>query len=171
MAKHRTSTRKKKKKPNSFVIFLLVVILLALVSFGISYFMLDNGAIAPEVIKTTPASQEESISETAKQKVTTKELDPIQGTWVSNYDGTMMTIQAGSFTLESPAVDNPEKIKGSIGINKTIITFVFSGKNTCGSVEGHYEYQLEAGGEIYFKKIKDPCSMRSELMSASWFKL
>lgn len=172
MAKRRTSTRKTKKSPNSFVIFLFVIIILALLSFGISYFVLDKkNTIQSEAVATELPDQKVQPVSDQTTKEDLMEMTHLQGTWVSNYDGTMLTIQSGSCTFESPAVDSSDKMKGSIQVNKSIVTFVFAGKSTCGSSEGHYEYQLEGDGEIFFKKIKDPCQMRSELMSASWFRL
>lgn len=172
MAKRRSTSRKSKKKPNSFVVFLVVVIILALLSFAISYFMLNREteitSLAAETESQTQGNQEVVD---AVQEEDLKEMTHLQGTWVSNYDGTMLTIQGSSCTFESPAVDSPEKVKGSLQVNKSIVTFVFTGNNVCGSSEGHYEYQKEAGGEVFFRKIKDPCQSRSSMMSASWFRL
>lgn len=172
MAKRRTTSRKSKKKSNSFVVFLIVVIILALLSFGISYFMLnERDAISSIAVETESPLKDSPAIVGEKSAEDLQELTHLQGTWVSNYDGTMLTIVGSSCTFESPAVDSPAKTKGTVMVNKTIVTFVFTGNNSCGSAEGHYEYQLEGDGEVFFKKIKDPCQSRSSVMSASWFRL
>ncbi|PKP30974.1 MAG: hypothetical protein CVT99_10790 [Bacteroidetes bacterium HGW-Bacteroidetes-16] len=172
MANKRHIARKSKNTPNSFLIFMVVVVILALISFAISYFVLDQDkeiqkkvAELEEPIKTNPIEGEVSDQEGLNT------MAQLSGTWVSNYDGTMLSIQGNTCVFESPAVDSPEKVTGTIQVNKSIITFVFTGQHSCGSTEGHYEYQKEGEAGIFFMKIKDNCSSRSELMSASWFRL
>jgi hypothetical protein len=175
MAKGRNIKRKSNKKPNSFLIFIVVVIVLALVSFGISYLVLDKdketGKTAADVEESIVVIPNDKQGDHASDKETLVGMAQLAGTWVSNYDGTMLTIQGSTCVLESPAVDSPEKVSGTIMVNKSIVTFVFTGKHSCGSTEGHYEYQMEGDGGVFFRKIKDDCKMRSELMSASWFRL
>lgn len=171
MAKRRTTSRNSKKRNNSFVVFLIVVIILALLSFAISYFMLNRETEINSPVSETESPEEGNQGDAAAQEQDLTEMTHLQGTWVSNYDGTMLTIEGRSCTFESPSVDSPEKVKGSLQVNKTIVTFVFTGNNSCGSSEGHYEYQKEAGGEVFFKRIKDPCESRSRMMSVSWFRL
>ena len=172
MANKRHITRKSKNTPNSFLIFMVVVVILALISFAISYFVLDQDkeiqkkvAELEEPIKTNPIEGEVSDQEGLNT------MAQLSGTWVSNYDGTMLSIQGNTCVFESPAVDSPEKVTGTIQVNKSIITIVYTGKHSCGSTEGHYEYQKEGEAGMFFKKIKDNCNSRSELMSASWFRL
>ena len=172
MANKRHITRKGKNTPSSFLIFLVVVVILALISFAISYFVLDQDkeiqkkvAELEEPIKTNPIEGEVSDQEGLNT------MAQLSGTWVSNYDGTMLSIQGNTCVFESPAVDSPEKVTGTIQVNKSIITIVYTGKHSCGSTEGHYEYQKEGEAGVFFKKIKDNCNSRSELMSASWFRL
>ncbi len=172
MANRRNITRKGKNTPNSFLIFMVVVVVLALISFAISYFVLDQDkeiqkkvAELEEPIKTNPIEGEVSDQEGLNT------MAQLSGTWVSNYDGTMLSIQGNTCVFESPAVDSPEKVTGTIQVNKSIITIVYTGKHSCGSTEGHYEYQKEGEAGVFFKKIKDNCNSRSELMSASWFRL
>ncbi|OFY51737.1 MAG: hypothetical protein A2W85_08730 [Bacteroidetes bacterium GWF2_41_31] len=175
MANRRNITRKSKNTPNSFLIFMVVVVILALISFAISYFVLDQD----KEIQKKVAELEEPINpdpiEGQATEVTDQEglntMAQLSGTWVSNYDGTMLSIQGNTCVFESPAVDSPEKVSGTIQVNKSIITIVYTGKHSCGSTEGHYEYQKEGEAGVFFKKIKDNCSSRSELMSASWFRL
>ena len=172
MANRRHIARKSKNSPNSFLIFMVVVVILALISFAISYFVLDQDkeiqkkvAELEEPIKTNPIEGEVSDQEGLNT------MAQLSGTWVSNYDGTMLSIQGNTCVFESPAVDSPEKVTGTIQVNKSIITIVYTGKHSCGSTEGHYEYQKEGEAGVFFKKIKDNCNSRSELMSASWFRL
>jgi len=175
MAKRRTASRKKKKNLSPFVVFLIVIVVLALLSAGISYFMLNDGERSTVGVKTENAPSEELLP---GKTVTTPEQLPqetggslLDGTWVSNYDGTMMTVKGQTCVFEKPSVDSPVKVEAVILINKTLVSFIFSEKSTCGSAEGHYEFQLTGESEVFFKRIKDQCKSRSEQMSASWFKL
>jgi len=97
--------------------------------------------------------------------------NPLKGTWVSNYDGTMLTIKGDSFTLEMPSVDASSKVKGRIIIEKTIATFINDSKSkSCPSLEGHYSFSFE-NDELIFSLIKDECDTRINRMSVSWFKI
>ncbi len=175
MAKRRTSRAKKSKKVNSFVVFLIVIVVLALISAGVSYYLLDKDGIKTETVnKAEDVLPVKKIpTETVKpdDRIIEKDAGLLSGTWVSNYDGTLLTITGQSCVFEKPAVDSPVKIEGVVLVNKTLVTFIFKEKSSCGTQEGHYEYQLTGESEVFFKRIKDPCSIRSEQMSASWFKL
>lgn len=143
--------RKKNRRPlgnNSIFIFLAIVILLALISIITAYFITDN----------------------KNEKTNNQGNTELNGTWVSHYDGTMLTIKGLEVVFEMPSVDEAQKITGSISIEKNIVTFLpMEGK--CGNEEGHYLYSIDQKGELFFKLIKDKCQSREELMSMTWFKL
>ncbi len=138
--------RPKKTVNNNLFIFLAIIIVLALISVIAAYFLTE---------KTEPQDQP---------------VTPIEGTWVSNYNGTMLTIKGLTMVLELPAVDKSTVIKGKIAVEKNIVTFIYE-DGPCKNVEGHYQYTFDVKGELFFKLIKDKCPSRQELMSASWFKL
>ncbi|NOX86447.1 MAG: hypothetical protein GXO86_10885 [Chlorobi bacterium] len=142
------TTRRHSKKTgnNNLFIFLAIIIVLALISIIAAYFLTDK-----------TASQDQTVT-------------PIEGTWVSNYNGTMLTVNGLTITLELPAVDKSTIIKGKIAVEKNIVTFIYE-DGPCNNIEGHYQYTFDVKGELFFKLIKDNCPSRQELMSASWFKM
>lgn len=157
-----------KTKVSGVWIFLAIVVVLAIVSMLISYFWISEEK--PDVL-LLPSQEKVEKTETppAATQIPARE---IQGTWVSNYDGTMLTIKGFDFELEQSGVDESGIIKGSLAIEGNIVTFVnTSGTEVCKGPEGHYLYSIDVNGELFFKLIKDPCSGRKERMTASWFKL
>lgn len=153
--------RKKNRQPsgsNSLLIFLAIVVALALISIVAAYFITDE----EDKIKT---EKTDSPTKTIGQG-----KEELNGTWVSKYDGTMLTIKGLDVVFEMPSVDEAQKITGSISIEKNIITFLPS-EGPCGNEEGHYFYSIDQKGELFFKLIKDKCQNREDLMSMTWFKL
>ena len=106
-----------------------------------------------------------------RKKPKTIEKTPLEGSWVSMYDGAILTFTGLNFSLDMPSVDSPEKITGKIAIESTIVTFYNTGgKKICLDDEGHYQFTFE-NDELNFKVIKDQCASRKERMTANWFKL
>lgn len=136
---------------------------------GISYYLTNNEnpsvkewATSEEEVKTNPQPEVSS---------TTIEKSPLEGSWVSFYDGAILTFTGLNFVLDVPSVDSPGKITGKIAIEKTIVTFYYtSGKKSCLDVEGHYQFTFQ-DEELNFKVIKDLCDNRKERMTANWFRL
>ena len=165
-----TSPRKKrntKAQKSPLMLFLLIVILLAILSVVVAYFILqddDRKEVIP--VQTTTETQ-------AEEEEPTIAVEPMYtGTWVSNYDGTILTLSRSSFTLEMPSVDQKTAIEGELSVMKNVLTFVYtSGAEICRGEEGHYQYMLEDNGDIFFKLIKDNCKTRSDRMEVSWFRL
>ena len=159
--------RSTKAKKSPLMLFLIIVILLAILSVVIGYFILqdDDGSEAVPMQTTTETQQEEEEP--------TLSVEPMYtGTWVSNYDGAILTLNRSSFTLEMPSVDQKTAIAGELSVMKNVLTFVYtSGTESCRGEEGHYQYTFEDNGDIFFKLIKDNCESRSERMEASWFRL
>jgi flagellar basal body-associated protein FliL len=165
-------TRKRKSKKtrlNGVWIFLAIVIVIAIISMLLSYFWISEDK--PDVL-LLPA-QEQSKEATPKQERTTPiTAKEIQGTWVSNYDGAMLTISGLDFELELSGVNETEKISGTLAVEGNIVTFVYTaGSKACKGPEGHYLYSIDESEELFFKLIKDTCESRKERMTASWFKL
>jgi hypothetical protein len=144
--KTRRSTRN-----NSILIFVAIVIALALISVVAAYFI-------------TNKKDDSSI------KKNNQGNGELNGTWVSHYDGTMLTINGLEVVFEIPSVDETQKTTESISIEKNIVSFLPS-EGPCGNEEGHYLYSIDQNGELFFKLIKDKCKNRVDLMSMTWFRL
>lgn len=170
MATPKSRTRKKKKnKLNPWLILVLVIILIALLSIGIGYYLTDEKNTTEQgFLPPTEKIEKTKEPENKQDKI---EKTPLEGSWVSMYDGAILTFSGLNFTLDMPSVDAPEKIEGKIARENTIVTFYYTtGKKSCLNVEGHYQYSFE-GDELSFKVIKDLCDARKERMTANWFKL
>lgn len=162
-SRKKRSTKAQKSPLN---LFLLIFILLAVLSIVAAYFLLqeDEGVEAVVIETTTEAEQEEEPIITIEP--------PYTGTWVSNYDGAILTLNRFSFAIEMPSVDQSTAIKGELASVKNVLTFVnASDSKTCPGEEGHYQYTFEDNGDIFFKLIKDNCKSRKERMEVSWFRL
>lgn len=173
MAKRRKS-RKKNINNNSLVTLIIIIVLLGIISVVTAYFMLDEDQKdIPQLIENVIGSSDTNIetpieTQPIEEKVITS---PIDGTWVSNYDGAMLTISNGSFSIEMPSVDASSKVKGSLAVENTIVTFInATGNKSCIGKEGHYNYSFK-DGELMLNMIKDQCENRSERMNETWFKL
>lgn len=173
MAKKRRS-RKKTKSENSFITLVIIIVLLAIVSVVTAYFILgDDEKQIPDLIENEAGTQNKSDVETHNNDAIneSKTKTDIDGTWVSNYDGAMLTITGNTFSLEMPSVDASSKVNGSLAVEKTIVSFTnTSGNKACIGKEGHYNYSF-IDGELMLNKIKDPCDRRSERMTETWFRL
>jgi len=162
------SRKKRKTRSNSLWIFVSIIIAIAIISMLLSYFWVEQEK--PDVLLLPKTEQDRKIVEPTKKQL--EFATPLEGTWVSNYDGVMLTISGLSFTLESSGVDGTQKIKGDLSIEENIVTFVYtSGSEVCKGPEGHYLYSIDGNGELFFKLIKDICDGRKERMTASWFRL
>jgi len=165
----KTRKRKPKKtKLNGVWIFLAIVIVLAIVSMLFSYFWISEEK--PDVLLLPPQEQVKENKATSSE--TLNPAKKIQGTWVSNYDGAMLTIKGLNFNLELSGIDESNIVKGTLAVEGNIVTFVYTaGTEVCKGPEGHYLYSIDESGDLFFKLIKDTCESRKERMTASWFKL
>lgn len=176
MAKKRTSKRssRKRKSNNSAIVVIMVVVIIALLSFFITYFII-NDAQSAKVVKSSTV---ENITETVVEKTEVKPetgdsevLTAIDGTWVSNNDGAMLTIHGKNFTIELPSVDSPQKTKGTIIYNDNNVTFLYSSAKTeCGIKPGEYKYEIN-DDEIFFNVVNDDCKLRAKQLECGWFRL
>lgn len=173
MAKRRKS-KKKKVNNNNLLTLIIIIIILGIISVVAAYFMLDEEQKnIPQLIENITSSTDNDIETPIETKPVEEKIitSPIDGTWVSNYDGAMLTISNGSFSIEMPSVDASSKIKGSLAVENTIVTFInVSGNKSCIGIEGHYNYSFK-DGELMLNMIKDKCEIRSERMRETWFKL
>jgi hypothetical protein len=158
--------KKKKNRYNTFQIAVAIIIILAIIILIVGYFYVDEDK--PDVLLVPSTEQSRSDSNTGRESNTAI----ILGSWVSNYDGAILTLNNASFTLEQSGIDVGSKITGTLAIETNIVTFVYTtGNKACKGAEGHYLYTIEENGEIFFKLIKDPCESRKERMTATWFRL
>ena len=160
-----TRSRKRKKRTNykPLIIILIVLAAIVVVSIGIGYFL------SKEEANTDPEPVEQ------KEEPNTNELEalktPLEGTWVSNYDGAILTINGLTFSLDVPSVDASVSVKGTLASEKNLITFTnISDDEMCPDIEGHYKFRFE-DDEVFFTLIKDNCDNRKERMTMSWFNL
>ena len=154
MAKRSKKHGTTKNGQNNLLIFFAIIIILAIISTIIAFYYQD------EFNETVVDEQQQTAT------ITTE----LEGTWVSNYDGKMLSINGMNITLESPSVDETSKITGQISVEDNIITFVYT-TGLCENMEGHYLYSINKDGEVFFKLIKDSCENRIEHMTMTWFKL
>ena len=146
-----------------------VLIILAIVSITIAYFVLYSEDAQTESTKTVTSEQVEQKEEVRKENKDAKTA--LEGTWVSNYDGAMLTIKGLDFTLDQPSVDGSGQIKGTLTVDNTTVTFSnTNGIEECIGKEGTYNFSFEKD-ELNLKLIKDPCESRAEKMAAGWFRL
>ena len=161
--------KRKSKGNNATVVMISVLIILAIVSIVIAYFVLYSEETKDETTKT-PATDQVEQKEKIKQEAKTSKT-ALEGTWVSNYDGAMLTIEGLGFTLDQPSVDGSGQIKGTLAVEKAIVTFKnINGIDKCIGKEGRYIFSFE-NDELNLKLINDPCKSRTEKMTAGWFKL
>lgn len=172
MAKKRRS-RKKPNNNNSIITLIIIIVILAIISVITAYFVLgDDEKQIPDLFEeiVSPENPGEEIKNIESiEEITVKTA--IDGTWVSNYDGAMLTISGTTFSIEMPSVDASSKVSGRLAVEKTIVSFSnTSGNEACLGKEGHYNYSF-IDGELMLNKIKDPCDSRSQRMIDTWFKL
>ncbi len=163
MAKRKINSRKKKKN-NSFSTFLIIVIILALLSFAVSYFILQTDN---EVINTI--TKTENKTEQKKPKSTASK-HALNGTWASYNDGAMLTITGTQFSIELPSVESTVVASGKILFDKNQVTFIYNNGSACGNKPGVYQFIIE-GEDVTFVKVRDNCESRAEQIIATWFKV
>lgn len=137
-----------------------IIIVIAILTMIVSYFYMDEDK--PDVL-LVPSTKQQEKQDSAFQ---------LAGTWVSHYDGAMLTLTSRSFTLEISGVDAGSKVRGTLAVEGNIVTFVnASDADECIGLEGHYLFSIDEKGEVFFKLIKDPCESRKERMTAGWFSM
>lgn len=150
MSPRKKTTRSSAGGSNNVILFFAIVLVLAIISVVAAYYL--------------------SGEENKQENETTVGNNPIEGTWVSNYNGTMLTIEGLTITVESPSVNESHKVTGKISIEENIVTFTYE-NGSCKDIEGHYLYSINEKKELFFKLIKDSCPHRLEVMTMTWFAL
>lgn len=155
---------KKKKSSVNFSILLVIIILVAILSYAISYLFINNTPQEDSVVIHRNEKPEASAI-----KGTTEIKSPIEGSWYSTYDGTMLTITGTTFKMEFAGVDESKLIKGTLLIKKAeAILMNDSSSKTCVDKPGKYSWKVVDNNNLFFKKINDPCAYRVDRMTGGW---
>ena len=162
----KSSKSKKRNKPGNYktlIVLFIVLVAIALASVIISYFITNDESD----LLSQETEQSDHLTIDQQENIKTS----LEGTWVSNYDGAILTITGLSFTIENPGVDDLTKISGKLSFEYNLVTFINTGgEEVCKDIEGHYQFTFEKE-EVLFKLIKDNCESRKERMTVSWFRL
>jgi len=157
-------SRKKMQINKGLIIVIVVIVAIAAVSIFAGWYLSGGNT---EEINSAEKEQSEHTDKNEQKGIKTS----LEGTWVSNYDGAILTITGLSFTIENPRVDDPTKTSGKLAVEQNLVTFINTGgKDVCKSTEGHYQFTFEKD-EVSFRLIKDKCESRKERMTVSWFRL
>lgn len=163
MAK-RKYKRRGGKKNNSLIVFFVIVIGLVIISFAISYFLMQTES--GDLENNTDRQNTESSAADSDDKLT------LEGTWASYNDGAMLTIKGRNFSIEQPSVESSIVAYGRVVIHENRVTFVYTDqKSLCGIKPGVYEFKFDGNEEVEFIKVDDTCTSRSNQIVASWFKV
>ncbi len=93
-------------------------------------------------------------------------------TWISNEDGSMLTIESNNtFTLDFPGVDENKTVKGNISLDGNKITFLTKDDSYLSpGIKGTYEFKIKKG-ELHLILIEDKSKRRKRLFTKGWYKL
>ena len=160
-----------KRKPSSkkrgsinFSLIIIIVALIALLSYAISYLFISD-ATNKEVVNTSRNQTEVK----APNKGNTSIVTLLEGSWYSNYDGTILTISSLTFKLEFPGVEGSKIIHGSVIVNGQEVIFMNdSTSKTCTDKPGKYSWAVKNRNILNFTKINDSCKGRSDRMAGGW---
>lgn len=180
MAKKKRRARRstsKKGDNKSFAVFFIVVVITALLAFAITYIVMNSGEtaqvedkVATGIERDKAASKNDETAKMANEGPRIQKAN-IDGTWVSENDGAMLTIKGRDYTIELPNVDGTIVGKGTIVALKHQVTFVNTSEDSdCTVSPGVYNYEL-GDNTITFQKVDDKCKSRINRLTAIWFKI
>ncbi len=163
MSAKRKKTKKKKPSVN-LSILLIIIALVAILSYAISYLFINNTPNEDVVV-----THRNEKTKTAVNKGTAEVESPLEGSWYSNYDGTMLTISGTTFKMESAGVDESKVIKGTLLVKGSEIIIMNSASaKSCMDKPGKYSWKVENKDKLFFAKINDPCINRVDRMTGGW---
>ncbi len=163
MSAKRKQTKKKKSSLN-FSIVLIIIVLVAILSYAITYLFINNTPKEDVVV-----SHRNQKTEMPAGKGTAAVKSPLEGSWYSTYDGTMLTITGTTFKMEFAGVDQNKIIKGTLLIKGAeVILMNDSSSKTCVDKPGKYSWGVKNNDNLFFTKINDPCSGRVARMTGGW---
>lgn len=159
-------TNSKKRGHINLSILLIIIALIAILSYAISYLFINNTSSNDVVTNQRHRPKIEKIN-----KGLALINSPIDGSWYSTNDGTMLTIKGTTFIMESASVDESKTIKGTILLKGSeIIIMNDSSSKMCVNKPGKYSWKIENNETLTFIKINDPCSGRVNRMTGGWEK-
>ena len=180
MAKKKKRARKspsQKGGNKSFAVIFIVVIITALLAFAITYIVMNTEDMSEVTEQATTSGERKKVNpkneETKKisNEGPTIEKANINGTWVSENDGAMLTIKGRDYTIELPNVDGTIVGSGTIVALKHQVTFVNTSEDSdCTVSPGVYKYEL-GDNTITFQKVDDKCKSRVNRLTSTWFKI
>jgi len=159
-------TNPKKRGHLNLSILLIIIALIAILSYAISYLFINNTSTDDVVTNQRHQAKVENTN-----RGNSSINSPIDGSWYSTYDGTMLTIKGATFIMESASVDENKTVKGTILIKGSeLIIINDSVSKTCVNKPGKYSWKTENNETLTFIKINDPCSGRVDRMTGGWEK-
>lgn len=155
----KTRKRKKRITLGNLALFFLV---LAIISIIIAYFLTQSEQHQEKSATTTPAYPAQTTTNASKANF------PLNGTWASDYDGSILDIHGTSFRIEQPSVDSHHVEKGNIFISGNTITFVYTDSSSlCKGKPGIYFFTRRKG-RLILKLKTDICPGRKEKFATEW---
>ncbi|HHL57584.1 MAG: hypothetical protein DRI88_13450 [Bacteroidetes bacterium] len=160
-----SKSRKKKQDNNKgLIIIIITVIVIAAISIIAGWYFSDRNTK-----ETVSEGTEPSVQQTDKLPSAIGSV--LDGTWVSKYDGAILTVNGRSFSLELPSVDKQVLVAGTIRIHEqTAVLKNISANANCKGLEGQYTFSVK-DKNLQFQLVKDECAGRKERMTAGWFRL
>ena len=163
MAKKKKKAQKGSLKLTNIAILLVIIALLAILSYALSFLFIGDASTEDEVILKR---SEQPVNGT---KGNVNIITPLEGTWYSSYDGSILTISGTSFKLETPSVDNNNVITGELVFkNNEVVVIYKKGSKTCMDIKGIYKWVLTGKDNLSFKLISDKCNNRTERFGVDW---
>jgi hypothetical protein len=157
--------RRKKSRPLSFGQLVLFFAILAVLSALIAFFITRPDKKREQVHSTSAQQQSETTAISQKAK----NLNPLNGTWVSNNDGSILDIHQHTFSIEIPSIDHHTIRKGNCEVTQNQIRFSYSDSlSNCLGKPGIYTFLIIKKTHVLFTPVKDACSGRAERLSAKW---
>ena len=156
----KSKKRKKRITLGNLVLFFLV---LAIISIIIAYFLTQSEQHQEKSATTTPAYPAQTTKTNASQA-----NFPLNGTWASDYDGSILDIYGASFSIEHPSVESNHVEKGNIFISGNVVTFTYTDSNSlCKGKPGIYFFTRRKG-RLILKLKTDICPGRKEKFATEW---
>ena len=157
----KSKKRKKRISLGSLVLFFLI---LAIFSIVVAYFLTHPKQHQEKSANTTPNSSVQTTKTNASQ---TNNF-PLNGTWASDYDGSILDIHGTSFSIEQPSVDSHHVEKGNIFISGNTVTFIYTDSSSlCKGKRGIYLFTRRKG-HLILKLKTDICPDRKEKFATEW---
>lgn len=166
MAKKKKNTQKGYLKLTNVAILIVIIALLVILSYALSFIFIDDASTGEKVY----TKRSEQVTNGIKRNVNI--VTPLEGTWYSSYDGSILTVTGTSFKLEKPSVDAGNVIQGELTfLDKEVVIVYKKGSGTCKGIKGKYKWKPIGKYKLELKLISDKCKNRAERFSVQWEKI